>query len=64
MSFLEIIYWYCTDFCINSSNLLGISYQEFNFWLFIVIYPLITIVLIILNLIKIFKNKNQFTSLK
>jgi len=44
------LYWYCTDFCINAANLLGISYVEFNFLLFIIIFPLVTIILILGNL--------------
>ena len=44
------LYWYCTDFCINAANILGISYVEFNFILFIIIFPLVTIILILGNL--------------
>lgn len=36
---LNSLYWYCTDFCVNMANLLGISYEEFNFWLFVVVMP-------------------------
>ena len=46
------IYWYFTDFCINAANLLGITYIEFNFWLFIVLLPLTLILLIVLNIFK------------
>ncbi|MFL5753963.1 MAG: hypothetical protein ACJ76F_11190 [Bacteroidia bacterium] len=47
---LNILYWYCTDFCINAANLFGITYIEFNFILFIVIYPLLLLFLIAVNL--------------
>lgn len=55
------IYWYFTDFCINAANLLGITYVEFNFWLFIILFPSIIILLILLNIfktqiLKLFKN--------
>ncbi len=48
------LYWYCTDFCVNTANFLGITYVEFNFWFFIVIVPVTLLFLILLNL---FKNK-------
>jgi hypothetical protein len=44
------LYWYCTDFCINAANLLGITYVEFNFLLFIVIFPSVVLILIFINL--------------
>jgi len=55
------IYWYFTDFCINAANLLGITYVEFNFWLFIILFPSTLILLILLNIFKtqilnLFKN--------
>ncbi|MGK0366341.1 MAG: hypothetical protein ACI85O_003414 [Saprospiraceae bacterium] len=56
------LYWYCTDFCINAANLLGISYVEFNFILFLIIFPLVTIIMILGNLrlfVKSFRLKNK-----
>ncbi len=43
------IYWYCTDFCINAANLLGVSYAGFNFCLFIIGIPTFLIMLFGLN---------------
>ena len=43
-------YWYCTDFCANLANLLGISYDEFNIWLFMVVLPSLLSVLLALNI--------------
>lgn len=34
------LYTYCTDFIINLSNIMGLSYYEMNFVIFIIIYPL------------------------
>lgn len=48
--FIEFIYWYCTDFFINMANLLGITYVEFNIWLFLIILPGILLLLFLLNL--------------
>lgn len=44
------LYWYCTDFCINAANLLGISYVEFNMVLFLLIFPLVFFILLGMNL--------------
>ena len=37
------IYAYCTDFIINLSNFTGLSYYEVNFFIFIIIYPLLIV---------------------
>jgi len=43
------LYWYCTDFCINAANLMGLTYNEFNFLLFIVVFPMIFLLLVLVN---------------
>lgn len=43
------IYWYCTDFCLNLANWLGISYVEVNTWLFLVLVPMSMLLLFLLN---------------
>jgi len=47
---VKYIYWYCTDFCLNMANLLGISYVEFNMWLFLILFPGMVLLLFALNL--------------
>ena len=52
---------YCTDFIINTANLLDISYYEVNALLFVIIWPLLTIGLFVAVLkqriqIKLLKN--------
>ncbi|MEL6588462.1 MAG: hypothetical protein AAFQ68_00185 [Bacteroidota bacterium] len=47
---LTALYWYCTDFCVNMANLLGISYVEFNIWLFLIVLPGLIGILVLLNL--------------
>ncbi|WNJ18319.1 hypothetical protein [Pontibacter sp. G13] len=44
------IYWYCTDFCINMANLLGVSYVEFNMALFLLAFPGLLVILLLLNI--------------
>jgi hypothetical protein len=51
---IEFLYWYCTDFCINMANILGVSYVEFNIWLFLISTPLALLVLFLLNINKYF----------
>ena len=47
---IQHIYWFCTDFCIHTANMLGITYVEFNFWLFIVVFPATFLILTLLNI--------------
>ena len=39
------IFMYCTDFIINVANLTGTSYYEMNAFLFVVLWPVLTLVL-------------------
>jgi hypothetical protein len=41
------IFMYCTDFMINAANLTGTSYYEVNAMVFVVIWPLLTVVLLV-----------------
>ncbi len=34
------LYWFCTDFCIHAANGMGLTYEEFNFLLFVLGFPL------------------------
>lgn len=36
----------CVEIMVVGSHLLGISYQQLNVWLFVIIHPAITIILI------------------
>lgn len=45
---LTKIYVYLTDFTITMANLLGITYEDFNALLFCVLWPVVTIFLILL----------------
>ncbi len=39
------VYWLCTDFCIHVANLTGLTYEGFNFALFVVGFPLTAVLL-------------------
>lgn len=40
------IYGYCTDFVINVANITGTSYYEVNAFIFCILWPLLTILLL------------------
>lgn len=46
MDSLFVIYAFCTDFVINTANLLGLSYNDVNAILFFVLFPLTTVLLV------------------
>ncbi len=47
---IKEIFVYCIDFIINLTNLLGVSYYEVNAYIFVIIWPLLTIALVVLNI--------------
>lgn len=42
---METIFWICVKLMMLTSHLIGISYQQLNVLLFVIIHPLITILL-------------------
>ena len=48
----KYLYVYCSDFTINVANLTSTSYYEVNFFLFIVLYPLLLLVTPIMYIIQ------------
>ncbi|MGB1247244.1 MAG: hypothetical protein ACPG4Z_00055 [Chitinophagales bacterium] len=54
----SFIYMYCTDFVINLANMLGLSYYEINAMIFCVIWPLLTLILLIVFVYLFVKTKN------
>jgi hypothetical protein len=42
---MESIFWVCVKVMVLISHLLGISYQQLNVILFVIIHPLITVIL-------------------
>jgi hypothetical protein len=49
---IETLYWYGVDFCVNMANLLGITYDAFNLFLFFILMPAVVILLLLLNIWK------------
>ena len=40
---MDSLFQYCVDILKDLSNLMGISYEAINIWLFVFIHPLITL---------------------
>ena len=53
------VYVYCTDFVINLANLLGLSYYEINTLFFIIIWPVITLGLILVYFVQVLRLKKK-----
>jgi len=54
------IYMYCTDYIISLANIFNSSYYEINFYIFIIIYPLLLILtfsIFIIQKIRLYNNK-------
>ena len=52
INFIISIYVYCTDFSVNLSNILNLSYYEINVLVFCILWPIITIVLISIRIMQ------------
>ena len=42
---IDLIYDFCVKLLIDTASFLGITYEEINVWLFVVIWPLLSLVL-------------------
>jgi hypothetical protein len=51
------VFDWCVRFMEVVSPKLGLTYKEFNVWLFVIIHPLITLILLITVFYLIFKKK-------
>lgn len=60
---ITFIYWYCTDFCVNLANLLGVSYVEVNMVLFLLLFPALILVLVVLNIYRYFLKLTHKTNI-
>ncbi len=44
------LYWECTDFMINSADLAGVTYRDTNSFMFFLLWPGVTALLVVLAL--------------
>ena len=49
INWIDIIFDWCVNFLYKVAGLLGISYEEINIWLFVIIGPLFFLISICLN---------------
>ena len=42
---IDLVFDYCVKLLIDAASFLGITYEEINVWLFVVIWPLLSLVL-------------------
>ena len=43
IEWMDVIFRYCVVLLVEMAKYLGISYEELNIWLFVIIHPLITL---------------------
>ena len=45
-NFMNQLFYYCVEILKKSAEITGMTYEEVNIWIFVVIHPLITLLLI------------------
>ena len=45
INWIDVVFDFCVKLLIDTARYLGISYEEINVWLFVVIWPLLSLVL-------------------
>ena len=52
---VDIIFDWCVVFLIKTANQLGITYEEINVWLFVIILPLVLLISLLMNWVLVLK---------
>lgn len=47
---IDLIFDFCVELLIVMGNAIGMTYNEINVWLFVVLYPLVLLVSVMLNM--------------
>ena len=47
---IDLIFDFCVELLIAMGKVLGMTYNEVNVWLFVVLYPLVLLVSVMLNM--------------
>lgn len=47
---IDLIFDFCVELLIAMGNVLGMTYNEVNVWLFVVLYPIVLLVSVMLNM--------------
>ena len=62
IAWIDIIFDWCVLFLIKTANQLGITYEEINVWLFVIILPLVLLISLLMNwvlVLKLIKRKKE-----
>ena len=66
IEWIDIVYDWCVLLLINIAKQIGITYEEINVWLFVVLVPISLLILVLINLILFLKvlklKKNNFSN--
>ena len=57
IAWIDIIFDWCVLFLIKTANQLGITYEEINEWLFVIIMPLVLLISLLMNWVLVLKLK-------
>ena len=63
IAWIDIIFDWCVLFLIKTAHQLGITYEEINVWLFVILLPTILLISILINwllFIKVLRLKNKY----
>ncbi len=63
IKWVDITFDWCVLFLINMANQLGITYEEINVWLFVILLPIILLISLLINwllFIKVLRLKNKY----
>ena len=52
---IDIIFDWCVLFLIKTANQLGITYEEINVWLFVIVLPLVLLISLLMNWVLVLK---------
>ena len=55
IAWIDIIFDWCVVFLIKTANQLGITYEEINVWLFVIILPLVLLISLLMNWVLVLK---------
>ncbi|OUU31044.1 MAG: hypothetical protein CBB97_00565 [Candidatus Endolissoclinum sp. TMED37] len=44
---MKTVFWYCVDTLNAVSSWLGVTYEELNIWIFVIVHPMVTISLLV-----------------
>ncbi len=52
---IDITFDWCVLFLIKTANQLGITYEEINVWLFVILLPLVLLISLLMNWVLVLK---------